>query len=95
MARGRGWRWRPPACGGTSDFPPLPLCSFFPPPTPSWRAPFPPLKQRSEGTRGLSVSTLWLLCRTANKKVIYSQPAARSEVSTPPWTGSLARQRGL
>lgn len=29
------------------------------------------------------MSIFWLVCRTANKKVIYSQAAARSEVSLP------------
>lgn len=35
-------------------------------------------------TRGLSVSIFWLVYRTSSKKVIYSQPTARSEVSMPP-----------
>ena len=33
----------------------------------------------------LSVSVFWLVRRTSSKKVIYSQPAARSEVSVLPW----------
>lgn len=41
-------------------------------------------KQRlRRGARGLRVSIFWLVCRTANKKVIYSQATARSEVSRP------------
>ena len=31
----------------------------------------------------LSVSIFWLVFRTSNKKVIYSQPNARSDVSMP------------
>ena len=33
--------------------------------------------------RVLSVSIFWLVFRTSNKKVIYSQPSARSDVSMP------------
>lgn len=37
-----------------------------------------------DSTGALSIPVFSLICRTSSKKVIYSQPAARSEVSKPP-----------
>ena len=75
------------------------LClSFLPPPKPAYQELHVSMKfsvltsnvnerRLRRGMAGarrvLSVSIFWLVFRTSNKKVIYSQPSARSDVSMP------------
>lgn len=98
--------------GRTSGFLPSStavLClSFLPPPKPPYRELRAPVKfsvlasnvserRLRRGTGGLSVSIFSLVFRTSSKKVIYSQPSARSEVSMPAlgWGGPPGWRRGF